>query len=90
MSPKADIINTFYHKLVLIKELTEKKEQFKGKDIPEIDMQYDEAMKDKTGAMWIVKDALEKMIVIFKDSQIFNFRINGYSTVLKVVDIKDI
>ena len=53
-------------------------------------MQYDEAMKDKTGAMWIVKDALEKMIVIFKDSQIFNFRINGYSTVLKVVDIKDI
>jgi len=25
-------------------------------------------MKDKTGAMWIVKDALERMIVIFKDS----------------------
>jgi len=31
-------------------------------------MKLDDAKKDKTSAMWAVKDALEKMVSIFKDS----------------------
>lgn len=53
-------------------------------------MLLEEAIKDKTGAMWGVKDAVVQLIEIFKDSQKHNFKIYGESAVLKTVDIKNI